>query len=123
MASEITVLAALSFRKGGVISGIDPGPITVTMTGTKSLRGVQSIGFAAEEAIVIGEVPAGGYIIIRNLDATNYVRIRPLAGTTPLIRLTPARPVCVFPLDASATAPTAQADTAAVLIEYLVLEA
>ncbi len=36
--------------------------------------GVQSIG-TTEESLVLGDVTSIGWVVIRNLDATNFVRI------------------------------------------------
>lgn len=120
MASEITVTVSLTFRKGGSVDGIDPGPVTVTMTGTNILRNRQTVGFAAEEALLLGDVPAGGWFIGVNRDPTNYIRIRGAAGQTPLARTRAGEPAC-FRIDAGAT-PTVQADTAACELDYLILE-
>lgn len=122
MANEITVAAELRFSKGGAQDGLSLGPATFTLTGTRYQKGRQSIGFAAEEVLTLGEVVAGGWCMVRNLDATNYVSIRAVAAATPLVRIN-AGEIALFRLHQSATAPTAQANTAAVEIEYLVLEA
>lgn len=120
MAAEITVELSVSFRKGSSMDGLDPGPISVTMTGTNILRNRQTVGFAAEEALLLGDVPAGGWAIFVNRDASNYVRIRGLSGQTPLVRLRAGEPAA-FRIDAGAT-PTVQADTAAVELDYLLVE-
>lgn len=120
MASEITVELALSFRKGSSQEGVDPGPISVTMTGTNFLRNRQTVG-TSEEALLLGDVPAGGWVFMVNRDSSNYVRVKAATGATALIRLRAGEAAC-FRLDAGATAPFVQADTSAVELEYLLIE-
>lgn len=119
MSAEIQVRASLVFHKGvsqdGLVFSGD-----FTFTGTAHLKAEQSIGFAAEEALVLGEVGAGGWLIILNLDAANFVSVRAAAAATPPIKV-PALGIALFMLHPSATAPTVQADTAAVKIKYLLL--
>lgn len=45
-----------------------------TASGTNLLNHIQSIGTSAE-AVVVGEVTTIGYVLVANLDATNYVQI------------------------------------------------
>lgn len=122
MANEITVTAELRVAKGGRQEGLPFGPGTFTFTGAKMNHGVQSIG-TSEEPLQLAEVTAGGWIMFRNTDATNFVSVRAASGQTPLVKMPPGAPAGPFVLHPSATAPTLQADTAACLVEYLVLEA
>lgn len=121
MSAEITLQIALSFRKGGAMDGIDPGPILVTMTGTRFLHARQLIG-TSEEALVLGEVPTGGACMIWNRDQTHFVTVRRASGQLATLRIPPGLPA-VFCFDGTdAAAPTLKADTAAVEVEYLILE-
>lgn len=120
MAAEITIRASLVFHKGSGMDGVDPGELSVTMTGSRYLHGRQSIG-TSEEPLVLGEVPAGGWLWIRNLDATNYVVMKGAAAAVALPRMRAGEPA-MFRLDANATAPVLQATVAACLVEYLLLE-
>lgn len=121
MASEITVESSLRFVKSGDQDGLDFGPATFTFAGTRSLKGLQSVG-TSEEALVLGEVAAGGWLFIVNKDATNFVSLRAVAAATPLAKLGPGE-CALLRLHPNATAPTVQADTAACQIRYLLLEA
>lgn len=121
MANEISLSFELRFAKGAARDGMPFGPATFTLTGTLHSHKQQVVGTTAE-ALDLGEITAGGFLAIKNLDATNYVQVRGAAGQTPLARLR-AGEGCVFRLDNAATAPTVQANTAAVTIEYLLLEA
>ncbi len=118
MAAEITIRASLSYRKGTDMDGIDLGEISVTMTGTKVQRGVQLVG-TVEEALLLGEPGAGGWLFLQNIDPTNYVQVRPAAGQTPLPRMRAGEPA-LFRLDAGSV-PTLQANTAACSVRYLLL--
>lgn len=119
MANEIAIAASLVIHKGGVQDGVAFSGV-FTWTGTAHLGGEQNVGFAAEEALILGEVPAGGWLFIKNLDATNFVSVRAVAAATPLAKI-PANGIALLMLHPSATAPTLQADTAAVKVEYLAL--
>jgi len=84
------------------------------------LHKVASIG-TSEEALDLGDCGTGGWFMAKNLDDTNFVSIRQGTGASDLIRLR-AGEVCLFRLDADATAPYIIADTASVDVEYLLLE-
>lgn len=121
MANEIGVSASLLVLKGNHQDGLDASGLSFNFTGTRALHNVQNVGTSAE-ALVLGEIAAGGWCLMRNLDVSNYVQVRGASGQTPLARLGPGE-VALFRLDATATAPTVQANTAACDLEYLVLEA
>lgn len=125
MADELTLTIKAVYAKSGTeITFPDTAKqrISITVAGTKILQHRQSVGFAAEEALELGEVAAGGYIVMVNRDATNFVSFRQGTGTTNVIRLSPGE-VAAFRLHASSTAPYVIADTAAVELEYLLLSA
>ena len=119
MADELTLRVSLSFEKSDTIMELLFGPAPIEVAGTKPLRNRQSIGFAAEEAIVVGDAAAGGYFAAVNRDATNFVELRPGAGLADLIKLLPGD-VCLFRLTGDATL-YAIANTAAVELEYVIL--
>ena len=121
MANEATIRASLTFEKGGTSVTLSLGPIDRDVAGTEHMWQRQSIGFAAEEAIYLGDVAAGGYFCAINRDATNYVDIRANTGVADLVKLLPGD-FCLFRL-ASDAVPYAQANTAAVPLEYLAIEA
>jgi hypothetical protein len=118
LAGEITIRVALSYRKGSDMDGIDPGEISVTMTGTKAQRGVQLVD-TVEESLLLGEPGAGGWLFLQNLDATNYVQMRGASAAQPLVRMKAGEPA-LFRLDAGSV-PTLQANTAACSVRYLLL--
>jgi len=119
MASEITVTMSLLALKGSVTATMSDSAKAYDMTGTKVLHNVQNVGFAAEEALGMGDITSPSWAYFRNLDATNFVEIRAATGESDLIKLKPGEHAC-FPL--VATAPFVQADTAAVDLEYIITE-
>jgi hypothetical protein len=75
MANEINYSVNLSARKGGAV--VNPGAITetLTMAGDDMIQTTQVIGTSAE-AISFGEVSgAPAVVVIKNLDATNFVLV------------------------------------------------
>jgi hypothetical protein len=122
MASEINVALRFSFTKGGASGGMDVA-ITPTLAGTKFTHGRQSIGFAAEEAINLGEATGGGgWFVAINRDGTNFLSIRQATGAANFLKLGPGE-FCCLRFSTSTTAPFAIADTAACEMEYYVLVA
>ena len=123
MANEITVSASLYAYKAGSMSasvGRGANGVTFTMTGTVLSQGTVSVGFAAAEAIPLGEVTGPHWCWLKNLDATNYVLVRNGLAGADLIKLR-AGEFCVFPMYDSAV-PYWIANTAACLCEWLILQ-
>lgn len=120
MANEISLTASLAFAKGNFDSLSRSRTMSVNVTGARATHVVQSVN-TAEEAMTLGDVSAGGYCWVRNLDATNYVEIRGATGDQALIRLK-AGEVALFRLSAGATAPFVIANTAACNIEIFLIE-
>jgi len=119
MADELKVSMSL----GGTLSTNTKIPATgyhasVTVTGDAMVKSVQEVG-TSEETLAIGDCATVGYMIVKNLDATNYVElgvstgvyhVKLLAGESALIRWN----------DASAI--YALANTAACDVEYIAVE-
>jgi hypothetical protein len=120
MANEITQTARLSFRKGSVSSSFE-STTRIDMAGEDFLNATQLIGTTAETLNLgeIGGVPA--QILIKNIDATNFVEI---GGNTDLetfkIKISPGRATIIEPTSATLYA---KANTAAVRIQLLAIEA
>lgn len=98
---------------------------TSTLANRKPYSVVQTVGFAVEEALLLGDL-AGTEIkalIIRNLDPTNYVQLRQATGAAAFARLPPdtnqdgTNIPAVIPWDAGTTAPFVIANTAICQIE------
>ena len=73
MANEISASVSLTATKNGVSVGNSASRVA-TMAGDQMLSNVQIVG-AVAEALVLGDVATVGYVLIKNLDATNYVEI------------------------------------------------
>jgi len=121
MANEIAISAELRVSKVGRFDGLAFPLANFTLTGTRILHNVQNVGFAAAEALILGEIVAGGWLMMVNRDPTNFISVRGAAGAVPLVELKTGE-CALFRLHPSATAPTVQADTAACDLEYLLLE-
>lgn len=113
MANELTLSFSLALAKGGAVAARSSGTKLVTVSGTAYVANIPSIG-TADEVLALGDVATNGYILLHNLDATNFITlgadgssypIKVLAGEWSLLRWNGA-------------AIHAKADTAACLLEY-----
>lgn len=122
MADEIQVTTRLTVSNDGYVEERTPSRLKVTQVARGGAAGTQAIG-TTYEAIGTGDVTVEGFTYIRNLDDTNFVQVGLDGGAslTPLIRLD-AGEFCVFRVDDAATL-FAQADTAEVDIDVMILEA
>ena len=113
MANELTAAGlTIAFAKTNCPSfSLSPASLSITVSGTQWMDNTQAIG-TSEEAILLGDVAAGGWCFFQNMDATNFISIRAATGATNLIKLL-AGEWCLFRLSADATAPFAIADTGA----------
>jgi hypothetical protein len=128
MANEITINSTIRLDKGGsdYTFPSDGSPFTIDMTGTNYLMNRQIIGFAAEEALLLGDVDIsanGAWFCAVNRDATNFVEIRTGTGVADLIKIRPGEPCGPILFTTTATAPFAIADTANCELEYILIEA
>jgi hypothetical protein len=122
MANEITYRGKLAFLKGDS-SLFDFGDLTATMTGSKALRGRQTVT-TAEEALILGEVAAGlAWFICKNLDATNTLRIKLAAGAANFVDVPPGEVSGPYRFNALVTAPVVTASAATVDFIYLLVSA
>lgn len=123
MADEIRIRAQLSFSKSGRSAAADSGEITRTMAGSKGFETQQTVGFAAEEPLLLGEVPAANaYYQIENLDATNRVDLKPSAGGDVTTQIA-AGSVALGQFGPAVAAPQVQANAAAVDIRITLVQA
>jgi hypothetical protein len=121
MANELTLTLSMSASKGFLVSR-SAASLRRDISGDSYAAGVQAIGFAAHEAVVIAaEVATAGFCWFKNLDATNFVQIGVDVGAAfyPLVKLLPGD-CAIVPL--ATTTLYAKADTAAVNLEFCLLE-
>lgn len=115
MADELSITARMNFRKGGAKVNRTEN-ISVDITGDAFSHEIQSIPTSNTALTEGAAVGTPGYVFIKNLDATNYVTvgltasyaIKLLAGEVALFR--------------AAGAIYALANTAACLVEYVIVE-
>jgi len=112
MANEITASAQLSASKNGVTLN---NSVSLTVQASKDMAGdqmtqnVQIIGTSAE-ALDVGDVSTIGYVLIKNLDSTNFVELALDSGvSTQKFAKLRAGDFAVFP--ASTATIYAKADT------------
>lgn len=118
MAAEITLTANIAVAKGNIASiARVASNKSVDLAGDAYISNVQTIG-TSEEALLMGDVTAGGYIWVHNLDATNFVSLRPGAGTANCVKLLPGE----YAMFRASVALWGIADTAPVQLEYLAIE-
>ena len=123
MANEIQLNTQFSLATGLLTERIsEAGSFSLSDTTPSNVGGIPSIGFAAHEALPMGDVAAAGWGFFKNLDATNYVQIGvDNTGTfIPFLRLN-AGEFCFVRL--ATNAPYAKANTAAVQLKYLIFDA
>jgi len=120
MADEATIRVSLSFAKGSTVVSLSLGPTKFDVAGSNALHNRQKIG-TSEEAVLVGDVAAGGYFVAVNRDATNFVELRAGSGLADLARLEPGD-VCLFRLTDDATL-YAISDTAECELEYAIVDA
>ena len=119
MANELTISASLKFQKGDNKLNVAVGGLRVDVTGARHSDWVQSIGHEADEAIALpADTGVGGYMMVHNQDATNYVTIRAADNGDDLIKLLPDD-IALFRLTASA--PFAIANTAACNVRFTLI--
>lgn len=120
MANEIAATSRLSFSKGGASASFDK-TVRVTMSGDDYVSATQVIGTSAE-LVSLGDITsAPAFIAIKNLDATNFVTFGGDSGLTVFsLKLLPGESMLIRPTSATLYA---LADTAAVRIEILAIEA
>jgi hypothetical protein len=119
MADEATVTTSLTFAKGSVDLTLSDVGSTFDVAGTRYVRGVQEVGFATDEALDMGDLTDPGWCYMRNLDTSNYVEVYAATGETAFMRLLAGEHICFRMV---ATAPFVQADTAAIDLEYMIVQ-
>ena len=119
MANEITLSMSLAYSKDDRTAGLSFAGLQFDVSGNHFIHHVQTVGFAASEAIVLGEVATPGWIIGINHDDTNYVDVIGVTAETATGQAKAGEP---FFFRFSSAAPHFQANTAACIVEYLLIE-
>src|SRR5689334_4136765 len=99
MANEITASLLLKAAKGTAPQNISPTLSTsfqADMTGSKYVQNRQAVGTSAE-AMLKGDIGTIGYVLLHNMDATNYVSISSdSGGADPIGKLNPGKSWLVY---------------------------
>lgn len=120
MAGELTVGISLRLVAPLVVASIAEAidlTRVIDIADPRIVKATQVIGTMLEEFKMV-DVTSPRFIVLQNLDPTNYVQVWPAIGGVPLIRMRPGDP-SFFPPDA--TTLFMQANTAACLVSILVV--
>lgn len=118
MSNELTISLSLKFIKGDLTVSRSKSGLRIDVAGVRHYDSVQNIAISEEAITIPADVGVGGYMVLENLDGTNYVTIRPATGQTDLIKLLPGD-MAMFRLTASA--PCAVANTATVNMRVILI--
>jgi hypothetical protein len=123
MAGELVISINFAFSKevSEIVRQIsrNANGILIDITGDKYVSNVQEIGTSAED-LELGDITSPGYMLIHNLDNTNFIEVGyDDSGFKPTVKVPPGE-WGVFAL-AQAT-PQGRANTAACDAEYIVVE-
>lgn len=120
MANEITVSVALAYADSeDADESLAVSDLKKTITTKKYTKYKQSVGIT-EEALVLGEVTAPGYVVFINRDETNFVELRVGTAGAKFAKLFPGD-VALLRLGSGAQVPFAIADTSPCILEVFLL--
>jgi hypothetical protein len=119
VSNELTLSVTMTYKSGKIDRSVSVANLSRDVSGAVMAHVIQNVG-SSEEALDLSGVAAGGYVFMRNLDATNFISVRQATSASDLIRLDPGD-VALFRLDDDATAPFVIADTAACDLEFWLL--
>lgn len=122
MANTATITANLAYSDGsGDIELGNTAGLAVTLTNPGFTRVRQSVG-TSEEAVVLGEVTAPGYAVFINRDATNYIDLKVATSGAIFARLSAGGGLALLSLGSGAQVPFAVANTAACIMDVLLVK-
>jgi len=117
MADELSITVRMNFRKGGAKVNRTEN-ISVDITGDAFTHEVQEVGTTQEELAQGADLGTPGMVLAINLDATNYVEVGSTTGVYTIKILAGGFALWYHN---SATV-YAKANTAACLLEYIIVE-
>lgn len=122
MASEITITTSVSVTKGNYKLSFAPGTQRFDQTAQGAHEPVVSVG-TSEEDMAVGDVAVPGWLILQNLDTTNYVTWGPKSGGAMVAigRIEPGE-TAVFRMAPSSATLRWLANTAACKVKMILLE-
>ncbi len=119
MANELKLSCSLEFTKNGITDSLSVSDSQFDVSGTKFIHNVQAVAATEEAALDISGLTTPGYMLIKNLDDTNYVEVTGATGEGMCVKLK-AGEVALF--RHAGAAPFVQANTSTVTVEYLLIE-
>lgn len=121
MADEITIIAEISLENGSVEHDYRPDAVSVNQADGKFVDKVLDIG-TSEETISFDDISTKGFIMMENLDSTNYVQWGPdSTGMVTLGRINAGETAGPFRIDNGATL-IMQANTATCKVRFIAYE-
>jgi len=117
MANELRISVSVAYGKGNASVSKSKSP-SIDVTGNIFAHGVQNIGTTEEELTLISGMSTLGYVLLHNLDDTNFVEVGSVTGELG-IKLNPDE-IALFRTNGAGI--FAEADTAACDLEYLIIE-
>ena len=121
MSNELTLNASLAYADSADADELLAVVNKLANVSTKLYaKGKQSIGIT-EEAIDIGSLTAPSWALFINRDATNYIELKVATGGAIFAKLLAGEPA-LLRLGSGAQAPFAIANTAACILEYIIIE-
>lgn len=116
MSAELLLQASLKFSKGGAVVEANFPSTYFDVSGNFGNKEVQAIGIT-DETLNLGDIATIGFILLRNLDATNYITVGS-DGTLYPLKLKPGE---FFLGRWNAAAIHAKANTAPCNLEYTLI--
>ncbi len=121
MAREIAVMFSAIFDDDESTVEFGMPKTFFDVTGANYIKHKQNVG-ATEEALVLGDVTVGGWLVARNNHATAVISIRQATSAADFADLGPGEG-CVIPISTDMTAPFVISTVAGAELEYLLVDA
>lgn len=74
MANEITINLSMQVAKGNFSTSFAPGALQFDQTAIGAHMPIVDVG-TTEETLSLGDVSTEGWIVMRNLDSSNYIQL------------------------------------------------
>ena len=117
MSNEITLAVSLDVSKAPVVFSRTLQQVLAPMTGNCIVHEVVNVA-TVKRALSLGDIGTPGFVLLYNLDATNFV-VAGADADSPFVKLKPGEFAC-FRLAGGTL--SIKADTAACRVEYVVLD-
>lgn len=120
MANELTIGASLAYDDGVSSDEIAVSGLTDSLSvATFNRASGFTVSSSADTAIPLGAVSSPVWLMVRNLDANNFVTIKDGSSGTAIAKVRAGK-CALIPLPPQAGTPYAKADTASVKCDFLI---